>query len=71
MAVTSKKPGRKEKLLPEQPSKPARGKGVKSLSLGSEVEKLTKRYTEDVKNIGQKYGKILDVKVLITISDDT
>jgi len=41
------------------------------LSMEQQVEILTQSYTEEAKKIGQKYGKLLDVKVLITVTDET
>jgi hypothetical protein len=70
MAVTTKKKA-KAKTTRKAAAKPASDNQPASLTLSVEVETLTKRYTEDVKYIGEKYGKMLDVKVLITIAEDT
>jgi len=37
------------------------------VELGKEVTQLTKDYTKQVKSAGKKYGKMLDVKVLIEL----
>lgn len=42
-----------------------------SEGMTAELEELTSEYTKVVKSAGKKYGKILDVKVLIAIANDT
>jgi len=64
VAVAKKvlKPKSKPKLT-NAPSEP--------LGMEEQVEILTQSYTEEAKKIGLKYGKLLDVKVLITVTDQT
>jgi len=64
VAVTKKTAKPKSKpILKKPPAEP--------LSMEDKVERLTEFYTEEVKKVGQKYGKLLDVKVLITVTDET
>lgn len=39
--------------------------------LGKEVDKMVKSFTKDLKSTGEKYGKIIDVKIAIEVSSDT
>lgn len=39
--------------------------------LEKEITKLTKAYTKQVKSLGEKYGMILDVKILVEHSTNT
>lgn len=60
----------KKKVKPN--SKPRLKKPpTEPLSMEDTVERLTEFYTEEVKKVGQKYGKLVDVKVLITVTDET
>jgi hypothetical protein len=51
-----------EKELREEPK---RANPVVPKKLDTEIVKLTKEYTKQVKSAGEKYGMILDVKVFI------
>lgn len=64
---------KKEKKVPSE-KKPARGKkektAVKKLSMDELADilgDLTSRYTKEVKSLGKSCGRIIDVKVLITL----
>lgn len=50
---------------------PKEDKPSVSKDMEKEVAKLTKDYTKQVKSIGEKYGMILDVKVLIEHTANT
>lgn len=50
---------------------PKEDKPVVQKDLEKEITKLTKAYTKQVKSLGEKYGMILDVKILIEHSTNT